>query len=380
MANHKIKVLQIIPNFGFGGAEMLVKDFLLAQDTEQFEMAACSLYPFSGTTIEQELQRAGIRVFYLTKKLGPDLGIFKELYDTLKDFKPHVIHTHRYVIRYTLIPALLCRIPVKIHTIHNVAEKEVDLAGRIIHFFAYHFFKYQPIGISKNISDYASSYYTMGHIPHIYNGIRTVLYNSPIELRKKTRKSLDIADDDIIFINVGRFFPQKNHRLLIEAFRKVTLPEPNATLLLIGEGELRPEIERIVSEKGLNERIRFLGLRKDIPELLGASDIFVLSSDWEGLPLTIIEAMAAGKPVIATAVGGLPELIDQGINGVLVPPGDETALARAMTAMANDPLRAKQMGGAGRKIAREKFDIEAMVQAYEKLYQRELNSINMAID
>lgn len=373
--NNKIKVLQIIPNFGYGGAEMLVKDILLAQDTKHFEMAACSLYPFSGTTIEKELQHHDIEVFYLTKKLGPDANVLKEIYDTFRNFKPHVIHTHRYVIRYTLIPSLLCRIPVKIHTIHNMAEKEVDLAGRIIHFFAYHFFKYKPIGISKNISDYASSYYRMDHIPYIYNGIRTELYKSPIELRIKTRKSLDIADDDIVFINVGRFSPQKNHRLLIEAFRKVTLCENNATLLLIGDGELRYEIEKYVSEKGLSERVRFLGLRKDIPELLAASDIFVLSSDWEGLPLAVIEAMAAGKPVIATAVGGLPELIADGINGILVPPGYETALANAMTKMATNPIAAKQMGEIGRKVAKDKFAGEGMVREYEKLYLKELSHI-----
>jgi glycosyltransferase involved in cell wall biosynthesis len=369
---HKIKVLHIIPNFGYGGAEMLVKDMLLAQDSEYFETAACSLYPFTGTTIEQELQKHHIKVFYLTKKLGPDPQMIRGLYDTFRNFKPHVIHTHRYVIRYTLIPSLLCRIPVKIHTIHNVAENEVDWPGRIIHLFAYHFFKYKPIGVSNNISNYASNYYKINNVSHIYNGIRTKLYSLNNNLRVITRKSLDIPEDNIVFISVGRFSAQKNYRLLMESFRKVMKRQSNSTMLMAGDGELRTELENFADEIGLRDKVKFLGLRKDIPALLAASDVFVLSSDWEGLPLVVIEAMAAGKPVVATAVGGVPELVADGVNGILVPPGDATALAHAMLRMASDPVAAQRLGVRGRKIARERFDTTAMARAYENLYRQEL--------
>jgi glycosyltransferase involved in cell wall biosynthesis len=369
---NRIKILQIIPNFGNGGAEVVVKDILMGHDTDHFEMAACSLYPFSGTAIEKELQEADIKVFYLTKKLGPDVGILKGVYDIFNDFKPHVIHTHRYVIRYTLIPSLLCRIPVKIHTIHNIPNKEVDLAGRFIHFFAYHFFNYKPIGVSKNISDYASNYYRIENIPYIYNGRRFNSSSSKTDLRSKIRKSFDIGDDDIVFISVGRFYPQKNYRFLIETFKKVIDRQRNTILLMAGDGELRAELEHFATEIGLSDKVRFLGIRNDIADLLAASDVFVLTSDWEGLPLTVIEAMASGKPVIATAVGGVPELIADGLNGILVPPGDGTALAKAMVRMVQDFSSRKKMGELGRTIAQERFDIPNMVKGYSNIYIKEI--------
>jgi len=371
--NQKIRVLQIIPNFGYGGAEMLVKDLLLAQDTQKLEMAACSLYPFSGTNIEEELRENNITVFYLDKELGPDPRMVKRLYDTFIRFKPHVIHTHRYAIRYTLIPSILCQVPVKIHTIHNIARKEVDLAGRIIHFLSFKLFNYKPIAISKIIGDTAKDYYKIDNISHIHNCISTEKYLNNYKMRLKTRILLNIDDDSLVIIHVGRFFPQKNHRLLIESFSRVLSKINNVKLLMVGDGDLRPEIEGIVNRNGLNSHIKFLGVRKDIADLLSASDIFVLSSDWEGLPLTVIEAMAAGKPVVATAVGGVPELIKNNVNGFLVQPKDPDSLAQALIKMAGDREASREMGAMGRKMAREKFDIRIMAKAYENLYLDELN-------
>lgn len=371
--NQKIRVLQIIPNFGYGGAEMLVKDLLLAQDTQKLEMAACSLYPFSATSIEEEIHEKNLTVFYLDKELGPDPRMVKRLYDTFMRFKPHVIHTHRYAIRYTLIPSILCQIPVKIHTIHNIARKEVDLAGRIIHFLAFRLFNYKPIGISKIISESAMDYYKIDNIPYIYNCIPTDKYINNNNMKLNIRLSLNFDDDSLVIIHVGRFFPQKNHRLLIESFSRVLLKINNVKLVMVGDGDLRPEMEGIVNRNGLNNHIKFLGVRKDIADLLSASDIFVLSSDWEGLPLTVIEAMAAGKPVIATAVGGVPELIEDNINGYLVKPGDIDSLAHAIIKMAGDREGSRKMGEIGQKMAREKFDIGIMAKAYENLYLDELN-------
>ena len=192
-------------------------------------------------------------------------------------------------------------------------------------------------------------------------------------MRLKTRISLNIDDDSLVIIHVGRFSPQKNHRLLIESFSRVLSKINNVKLVIVGDGDLRPEIEGIVNRNGLNNHIKFLGVRKDIADLLSASDIFVLSSDWEGLPLTVIEAMAAGKPVVATAVGGVPELIKDNVNGFLVQPKDPDSLAQALIKMAGDREASREMGAMGRKMAREKFDIRIMAKAYENLYLDELN-------
>ena len=351
----------------------LVKQILLAQDKEIYEVGVCSLFPRIGSSIEDELEKNGITVYYLNKRLGPNLRILREVYGVLKKFKPQVIHTHRYVIRYTLIPSLLCRIPVRIHTIHNIAEKEVDFPGRIIHFLAFKMFNYKPVGISQYITKSAGNYYGINNMSCVYNCIATELYLNKHGVRKEVRLSLNLFDDDFAILHVGRFFPQKNHRLLIEAFSKVVKAVTNAVLFLVGDGELRAEMEELVREKGLSKNVRFLGIRDDVPDLLAASDVLVLPSDWEGLPLTVLEAMAAGKAVIATSVGGVPELITDGVNGFLVQPGDAEALAGAMIKLAEDPGVSRKMGQIGEKLAQEKFDIKIMAKEYEKLYLDGLN-------
>lgn len=140
-----------------------------------------------------------------------------------------------------------------------------------------------------------------------------------------------------------------------------------AHLLLAGEGELRPSLERLARQLGAADRTRFLGVRVDVAELLASADVFVLASLWEGNPLVVMEAMSAGKPVVATAVGCLPELVPASA-GELVAPGDDAALARAMARLAGDPGRASAQGAAAQRTARERFDEAVMVAAYERLY------------
>ncbi len=145
-------------------------------------------------------------------------------------------------------------------------------------------------------------------------------------------------------------------------------------MLLVGDGELRTKTEELVGRFGLTERVRFLGERTDIVDILNASDFFVLSSDYEGLPISVLEAMAIGKPIIATAVGGVPELITHDVNGILVSPGNRHGLATAMVALAEAPDRAREMGERGRQIVENKFDIKQMARQYSILYMKELES------
>jgi len=173
-------------------------------------------------------------------------------------------------------------------------------------------------------------------------------------------------------VHVGRFAPPKNHALLVEAFAQVRADTP-LYLLLVGGGELQDAVREQVAALGLESRVRFLGVRADVADILRASDMFVLSSRVEGNPLSVMEAMAAGLPVVSTAVGGVPELVREGETGLLVPSEDAGALARAVQVLVDDPVRRQAMGAAARRDAVSRFDIRHTVRGYEQLYERLLS-------
>lgn len=360
---HKVRILHIIPNFGPGGAERMLVNLLEAFDRERFEVKAVSLYPESGTILEKEIREKEFKVFYLNKRQGLDLRMIPQLYHLFCVFRPDVVHTHRYVLRYTLLPAILARVPVRVHTVHSVAQKEVDLPGKLVHQIAFRWGGVLPVSISREVANTIRDMYGRKvNTPVIYNGIPTK------EFAAKTGRDNDKRKKDLILLHVGRFAPPKNHCLLIEAFALAVKEYPGMQLWLVGDGPLRAEVEALVKEKGLDEKIFFLGIRDDVSALLGNADIFVLPSDWEGVPLTVLEAMSANKPVIATVVGGVPELIEDDISGILVPPQNPEALANAVLCLAKDPELRQKMGKAAQERAVAMFDISRAAREYEALY------------
>jgi len=359
---NKKKVLHIIPNFGLGGAERLLMNLLEAFDYKRFEVAAVSLYPESGTILEKKIREKCYKVYFLNKHRGPDLRMIPRLYRVMKDFRPDVVHTHRYVLRYTLLATLFYRVPVQIHTVHNIAQKEVEWMGKVFHWFAFRLGAVVPVSISQEVANTIKALYGCNiYTPVIYNGIPTCYF---IDKRFQD----DTEKKDIILLHIGRFQPQKNHLLLIKAYEIAKKEYPSISLWLVGDGPLRGRVEKLVKEKGFERNVKFLGVREDVAKLLSEADVFILPSDWEGVPLSILEAMAASKPVIATSVGGVPELVENGVSGILVPPGNPEALAKAILHLANDPDLRQRMGKAGQKIAIERFDISRTAREYEALY------------
>jgi glycosyltransferase involved in cell wall biosynthesis len=168
---------------------------------------------------------------------------------------------------------------------------------------------------------------------------------------------------------VGRLQSQKRADLAIRALAIVRRTRPEATLDVVGDGPLRSELEGLVEREGLRESVRLLGKRQDLPELLAGSACMLLTSDYEGCPLSVLEAMAAGVPVVATAVGGVPELLVDGETGILVEPGSPGAIATALEAILASPARARCLGAAGRERARGLFSRERMVRETEALYE-----------
>lgn len=208
--------------------------------------------------------------------------------------------------------------------------------------------------------------------PHQYrlirSGIEVEHYRVPAGTRARVRASLGLADGQFVFGNVGRLSPQKAPTDLVEAFARVARAHPEACLLLVGDGPLRGEVESLIARLGISDRVTLLGLRRDVPELIAAFDAFLLASLWEGLPRTILQAMAAGLPVVATRVDGVSDAVRDGETGYLVPPADSPALADRMERLISNPETSRALGQAG--CARvDTFSARHMVAQLSGLYE-----------
>jgi glycosyltransferase involved in cell wall biosynthesis len=203
----------------------------------------------------------------------------------------------------------------------------------------------------------------------IPNGIDFAEWNS-LPDAAAARAKLRLPRDAFVVCTLGRLHEQKGIEFLLAAARTVAEQVPSATFLVAGYGPLRERLEAQARRLGVDTRVQFLGYRRDIAVLLAASNVFVLPSLWEGMSNAILEAMAAGKPVVATAVDGAVDQVLPGETGLLVPPGDADALARALLDLARDPRKAQEMGTKGRERVRREFSLDRMTDAYIELYRR----------
>jgi glycosyltransferase involved in cell wall biosynthesis len=203
----------------------------------------------------------------------------------------------------------------------------------------------------------------------IENGIEIARYRSAGD-RDALRRRLGLAPDRRYLINVARFHPIKDQATLLRGFAGVAAARPDVDLLLAGDGPLRGDLEGLVSRLELGSRVRFLGVRSDVPDLLQAADLFLLTSICEAAPLTLMEAMAAALPVVVTAVGGNPEIVRDGVEGLLVPRGDAAALSYAVLRILDDHTAAARMGQAGRALVEDRYQIARTVADYYRLYRR----------
>lgn len=191
----------------------------------------------------------------------------------------------------------------------------------------------------------------------------------PGTARAAARAELGLDEAVPVVGVVGRLETQKGHVYLLEAWRTVTHAFPETRLLVVGDGTLRGELEARARELGIAGSVLFTGFRSDVPRVLDAIDVLVLPSLYEGMPLTAIEASAMARPVVASAVDGTPEVVRNGVTGLLVPPAHPRALARALSALLGDPEARRRMGDAGRDHALGRFDLEAQVEATARVYR-----------
>ena len=339
-----IRVLEVLATLKRAGAEMLVASLVSGLDRSRFEPAVVTLYDASPHDLEPVVRAAGVPVTRLGKRSGIDVRMFSRLRTVIDEFRPDIVHTHSYVMRYTL-PVVRC---AAVHTVHNLAAHEVDRVGKLVHRIAFRR-GVIPVAVADEVARSCEEVY--GLRPRtILNGIDIARFHGH-EARQAWREAHGFSESDVLVVSVARLMPQKNPELLVQA-----LPE-GFHLLLAGEGPLRNALTGL-------DRVHLLGVRSDLPELLSGAEVFALASNWEGHPIAVMEALAAGLPTVVTGVGGVPEIV--GDAGVLVPPDNVKALHDGIVAAyANrDKYRAAALQRATR------FDIRTTIAAYEDVFER----------
>ena len=362
-----IRVLEVLATLKRAGAERMAVSLVRRLDPNRFETAVVSLFDAFPGGLEPELEEAQIRTWHLGKYQGLDLRMYSRLYRVFRGFRPSIVHTHSYVLRYTLPAGMAARAGAMVHTVHNLARREVDAAGRMIHQFAFRH-GVVPVVVADEVGRSFRDLYGLDPAATIPNGIETGRFFQP-GAREEWRRANGFSANDLLVVSVARLEPQKNPLGLIESFARALVADRPWRLLLAGDGSLREAAHKTAIRRGIGERVHFLGVRPDVAELLSASDVFALASHWEGNPISVMEAMAAGLPVVATAVGGVPELVVHGDTGLLAPAGDVQAFADALKAVAGDPERRRKLGAAGLKRSAG-FSVETMVASYSDLFER----------
>jgi glycosyltransferase involved in cell wall biosynthesis len=288
--------------------------------------------------------------------------------------RPDVLHLHGATIGIVGgVVGRALRVPAIVYTEHlehaqhagwlrRAREMAADLPHRTVFVSERSYRQAVRDGPLRSISGRASV---------IPNGIDLSPYRDPVGRgeRERMRAELGLRPDTLAIGCVGLLWWAKGQEYLVRAVGRLR-DLPGRSLLLVGSGEGETAVREAAKQAGVAERVHFLGWRSDVPRILQALDIYAQPSLTEGLPLAVVEAAAAGLPIVASDVGGIPEIIEHGVNGLLVPPGDAQALADAIQQLIDDPQRARQLGEAARRTAFERFSAEAMAAAYMELYER----------
>ena len=356
-----MKILQIIPTFGVGGAETMCAGLCRQLQAMGHEVTAVSL---SGdrTPITRGLEAAGVSIRYLDKALGLDLGCVGRLKRVIREEKPDILHTHLHALKYAALAG--GNLPI-VHTVHNQAAQEAVFLDQQIGRRLFRAGRALPVALTGEIRQSVAQLYGLeeGKIPIVTNGI---------DLTRCQEKGEYTLHYPIEILHVGRFFPQKNHKCILQAATILKKKGINARVRCYGDGPLLEEIRGQTRELGLENQVLLEGITEDVYSRMAESDLFILPSSWEGMPMTVIEAMGTGLPVIAARVGGIPDMLRDGESGLLIDPTPQ-ALAQAIERLTKDEALRQHLGEEARKDA-QRFSLPAMARGYEALYQSRLEA------
>lgn len=357
----------VVPCFGFGGLEQVLLSIVRGLDRSRFNPSFCALLTPEPELFEQ-VKGLDMPCYVLDKGEGLNYSMPFRLGRVLAREKVHLVNSHDIgATLYAAPAARLARVRSVIHTDHSqilAKSKYLPVYGWILRNMVT-----RSIAVSQDLENYLTGTFGVrsDRIETIPNGIDVSRFSGQGEV-EYLYGELGIARGEKVVGSVGRLMEQKGMEYLLRAFRLVHERTGDARLVIIGEGELKEDLVNLARELEIGERVVFAGIRRDIPALLRFFDVFALASLWEGQPISIMEAMAAGRPIVATDVGGNAEILEHGRNGRIVPSKDPEAMAASIASLLADPPLADELGRNAHEYAEKVLSSSAMVERYESAF------------
>ena len=361
------KILQIITGIDVSGAENHLLSLVRGLDKSRYDIAVA--YLKGNGELKGEFEKIGISPIYIGMRFNYDITALWKLYSLIRKNRYDIVHTHLFHADiYGVLAAFLAKTPVIVSSEHN--------EGRFLKKKLYSFLHrwtslrcHKLIAISEQVKKYmiTTGIRDANKIEVVYYGLDWTRYDSLGDL-SYIGKEFNIDQEENLIGTVARLTEQKGLNYLLEAFARVLETEPKCKLIIVGRGGLEKQLKDLSRKLGIEDKVIFTGFRKDIPEIMSSIDIFVLPSLWEGLGLVLLEAMAAKKPIVATNVSAIPEIVLDGKTGILVPPSNAEALADGILRLVKQRNLAKTMGETGRERLEVHFGIEKMVKRVERIY------------
>lgn len=353
-----MRIVHINTEFSWGGGE--VQTYYLVKGLENRGIENI-LIAQPNSALAEKVKEGQIKLIELYMKGEWDIAAVLKLRNISKKIKPDVVHLHT-AHAHTL--GLLASRLAKVKKIVVTRRMDFPIKG-----FSSRL-KYNKVDKIVAISEIIKDILIRGGVKKekitvIYSTVNCEDFSGKSNLREE----LGLADDTLLLGTVASLVGRKGHRHLFGAMVKVKEKFPQIKLLVVGEGPLEKDLKKLAKRLGLENEVIFLGFRKDIPEILNILDVFVLASLKEGLGVSLLEAAGHGLPIVATNVGGIPEIVKDGITGFLVPPKDSEALAEKIIYLLSHSEQARKMGENGKEQVRKNFSVEQMVNSYTKLYE-----------
>jgi glycosyltransferase involved in cell wall biosynthesis len=359
----KPRVLHVVDSLEIGGMERLVHDLAIARGAETTSVACL----VSVGSFGEALRNQGIKVELIGTKGGFIPTVWR-MSRHLRRVRADLLHCHSLYsfLNGSTAARLAGNIPAVV-TKHGASVPGNGPGSRMNRLLIRHA---DVVAVSREAMDVVKAWTRNSRsLCYIPNGLSLRPYEN-LPSRRSARMRLGLPESSFIIGVVARVTRTKGHRLLLDVFARLQSRMPNALLLIVGDGAELPAVKAHIRKLALENSVQVMGERQDVPAILAALDVFCLPSETEGMPMTVLEAMAAGLPVLASNVGGIPELLEQGRAGLMVPPRAPDELEAALLTLANDPVRARDMGRAGRERLLKEFSLECTLNAYEDLYRQ----------
>lgn len=369
MQSSRLSIVHVVVTLERGGLERLVTDLAIEQLKAGHQVAVFSLNATEGYA--QPLADAGIEVVIGHKRGGYDFGTISSLRRLIQARQADVVHTHNFVPNYYAATAMLGlgRKVGLVCTCHDMGTRLSDRKLRT-------FFKLSVLRTNRVAmvgSQVHAHFVQSGHVPAakadtVLNAVPLERFDFNDSAREKARQALGLAPDALAIGCVGRLVALKNHALMIDLMPRLLQSHPQARLVLIGGGELEQTLRTHAERAGVAAQVIMTGERTQVAELLPGLDVFALPSLTEGVSIALLEACATGLPVLATRVGGNPEIITDGATGLLVPPDDRDATFHALKKLLGEPSLRDRLGQAAREWVRAHASLDALRRRYDALY------------